>query len=122
MGTKSLLSKAIELAGLNIGFKLAVQGLSVKRGIPGTERGQLSFSICCLIALTMLMRHLTGKESSLARIKRSGVCVHDPFGLPRGRRVDSIPNRFAIRFTHASSPKGRPRCTLTRSASNSDAD
>ena len=54
-------------------------------------------------------------------IKGSGVFSHEPVGRPRGRNVDSIPNRFAIRRTQPSSPNGRPRCTLTRSASNSDA-
>ena len=53
--------------------------------------------------------------------KGSGVFFHDPLGRPRGRSVDSIPNRLAIRRTQPSSPKGRPRCTLTRSASSSDA-
>ena len=47
---------------------------------------------------------------------------YDPFGRPRGRSVDSIPNRFAMRLTQSSSPNGRPRCTFTRSDSNSDAD
>jgi hypothetical protein len=46
---------------------------------------------------------------------------HEPLGRPRGRSVDSIPNRVAIRRTQRSSPKGRPRCTLTRSAPNSEA-
>ena len=53
--------------------------------------------------------------------KGSGVFSHDPLGRPRGRNVASIPKRFAMRCTHPSSPKGLPRCTLTRSASNSDA-
>ena len=53
--------------------------------------------------------------------KGSGVFSHDPLGRPRGRKVDPIPKRFATRRTQPSSPKGRPRRTLTRSASNSDA-
>jgi len=32
----------------------------------------------------------------------------------QGRNVDSIPNRFAIRRTQPSSPKGRTLCTLSR--------
>jgi len=59
-------------------------------------------------------RKMRGKE------KGSGVFSHDPLGRPRGRSVDSIPNRLAIRCTQSSSPKGRPRCTLSRKASNSD--
>ena len=54
-------------------------------------------------------------------LKGAGVFSHDPLGRPRGRKVDSIPKRCAIRRTQPSSPKGRPRWTLTRSASNSDA-
>ena len=63
-----------------------------------------------------LVARLTGS----VKTKGSGV-FYDPLGRPRGRSVDSIPNRFAIRRTQLSSPKGRPRCTLNRSASNSDA-
>ena len=54
-------------------------------------------------------------------IKGSGVFSHEPLGRPRGRKVDSIPKRFAMRPTQLSSPNGRPRFTLIRSASNSDA-
>jgi len=53
--------------------------------------------------------------------KGSGVFSHAALGRPRGRSVDSIPNRLASRRTQASSPKGRPRFTLSRSASSSDA-
>ena len=64
-------------------------------------------------------------ECGIARlsvtVSLSGVCVHDPFGRPRGRMVDSIPNRFAIRLTQVSSPKGRPRCTLSLRDSSSNA-
>jgi len=73
------------------------------------------------------LSRLTRDEGELIkrRLDTSGSGVfshsHDPFGRPRGRSVDSIPNRLAIRRTQPSSPKGRPRCTLTRRASNSEA-
>jgi len=45
--------------------------------------------------------------------KGSGVFSHDPLGRPRGRSVHSTSNRLAVRRTPSSSPKGRPRCTLS---------
>lgn len=53
--------------------------------------------------------------------KGSGVFSHIPFGHPRRRNVDFSPRRFAVRNTHTSSPNGRPRFTLVRSASSSAA-
>ena len=35
-------------------------------------------------------------------------------GLPRGRIVDSSPNRLAVSVTQLGSPKGRPRLTQTQ--------
>jgi hypothetical protein len=52
--------------------------------------------------------------------KGSGVVFQEPLGRPRGRSVDSIPKRVAIRRTQPSSPNGLPRCTLVRTASSSD--
>src|SRR5208282_2263158 len=41
------------------------------------------------------------------------------FGLPRGRIVDSSPNRLAVSVTQLGSPKGRPRLTQQRNAATS---
>jgi hypothetical protein len=40
-------------------------------------------------------------------------------GLPRGRRLDSVPNRAAVRLIQRSSPYGRPRVMHSRSADSS---
>lgn len=52
--------------------------------------------------------------------KGEEVFSQQPLDRPRGRTVDSIPNRVVIRHTQASSPNGQPRCTLRRSDSSSD--
>ncbi len=73
-------------------------------------------------ALGSIVARVTLREQ-LAHVetKGAGAFYQDPFGRLRDRRVASIPNRFAILRTQSSSPNGRPRWTLTRSASSSDA-
>ena len=72
--------------------------------------------------MTRWLGPLCAMGRQILDMKRGRESFHDPpLGRQRGRIVASSPNRFAMRRTQLSSPKGRPRCTLRRSASNSTA-
>lgn len=58
--------------------------------------------------------HNGGTGNAAWSRKVSGVFSYEAFASPSGRNVDSIPIRFAMLRTHASSPNDRPRCVNKR--------
>jgi len=64
-------------------------------------------------------RKKTGREKGPGAFLAVSYPTVSFLGRPRGLSVHSSPRRSAVRSCQRSPPKGRPRCTLRRSASSS---